>query len=85
MIVIVVMSLLMRFAASPDRQQRQVDAAPASSRCRWHMNDSPGGLLQLIAFNNLSDEGRAIFLPATGRNFSDVERFAVLQTRTSLH
>ncbi|CAE7420338.1 unnamed protein product [Symbiodinium sp. CCMP2592] len=49
------------------------------------MNDSPGGLLQLIAFNNLSDEGRAIFLPATGRNFSDVERFAVLQTRTSLH
>ncbi|CAE7312453.1 unnamed protein product [Symbiodinium sp. CCMP2592] len=30
------------------------------------MNDSPGGLLQLIAFNNLSDEGRAIFLPATG-------------------
>eukprot|EP00439_Symbiodinium_sp_Y106_P061328 s2712_g9.t1 len=24
------------------------------------------GLLQLIAFNNLSDEGRAIFLPATG-------------------
>ena len=46
-------------------EEPKSQANSARSRLQLRRNGA-GGFLQLIAFNHLSSEGRAIFLPATG-------------------